>query len=135
MKSTAVLGAASLTGTLAASGFPADRKKRTPAVSGIPEGKPALRFRNGEFRILQLTDTHLKYEMPREQAKTFARIRHIVEQEHPDFIALTGDNVTGAGETRKAMWGKYTAFLDGLDIPYWEDSLAECVAQLLETHQ
>jgi len=116
MKSTAVLGAASLAGAITVPEAIAGNKKKVSGV--IPAGKPVPRFKNGEFRIMQLTDTHLKYEMPREYAKTFERIRKVVGLEHPDLIAVTGDNVTGEGSTRKAMWNKFTNLLDSFGIPY-----------------
>ena len=113
-----MLGAASLTGIIHPSEALASAEGRKKTGSGIPSGKPVPRFRDGEFRILQLTDTHLMFDKPEEYAKTFARIENVVAKEKPSFLALTGDNVTGEGSTRKAMWNKYLAFLDGFGIPY-----------------
>ena len=73
---------------------------------------------NGELRILQLTDLHLQIEKPQEHDKSLGRIDHIIKAEKPDFIAITGDVVTGNRETRVQMWDKVLAFLDSYRIPY-----------------
>ncbi len=118
VKSSALLGAASLAGIIKPSDAFASVKGPRKTGTAKPSGKPVLRFKDGEFRILQLTDTHLIYDRPEEYAKTFARIENVVAEEKPSFLALTGDNVTGEGPTRKAMWNKYLGFLDGFGIPY-----------------
>ena len=80
---------------------------------------PGLSFdRNGEFRILQLTDCHMKFETPEEHNKTLARIDHVIKEEHPDFIAITGDVVTGNRDTRSRMWHIVIDRLDSYGIPY-----------------
>lgn len=80
--------------------------------------KPVVRFNNGELKILQLTDTHLKYEAPEEYTKTAARIDHVIKSEAPDFIVITGDVVTGNRETRDRMWDMVISRLDSYKIPY-----------------
>lgn len=71
---------------------------------------------NGQLRILQLTDLHLRPEVPQETARVFARISYLVECERPDFIAITGDILWG-----KPARGTLRSFLNHLDsfgIPY-----------------
>ena len=80
--------------------------------------KPVVRFHNGELKILQLTDTHLKYEAPEEYTKTAARLDHVIKSEAPDFIVVTGDVVTGNRETRDRMWDMVISRLDAYKIPY-----------------
>jgi len=72
--------------------------------------------KNGEIKIIQLTDLHLRSTSPEEYAKTFARMDFIVNAEKPDFIAVTGDFIWG-----KPACGMLKTLLDKLDsfqIPY-----------------
>ena len=77
----------------------------------------SLVFRKGgELRILQLTDLHLRPEVPQETARVLSRIDYLVETERPDFIAITGDVLWG-----KPARGVLRTFLDRMDsygIPY-----------------
>lgn len=77
----------------------------------------SLAFRkNGEFRILQITDLHLRREAIQETARVFERIDCLVDCERPDFIAVTGDVIWG-----KPAAGVLKAFLEKMDsyaIPY-----------------
>lgn len=80
-----------------------------------------LRFNEGgRFKIVQFTDTHLcvgKSEYRDGQAeKTFARLRHAVETERPDFLVFTGDIVTD-GDGRRA-WRRLLDTLSVLKTPY-----------------
>lgn len=53
--------------------------------------KPDLRFdANKKFKIVQLTDLHIKYQDRRSEA-AFECIRNVVETEKPNLIVLTGD--------------------------------------------
>lgn len=89
------------------------------AASMFHAGARNLSFdKNGEFRIIQLTDCHMKYEMPEEYGKTLDRIEKILNAEHPDFIALTGDIVTGNRGTRSLMWRIVLDRLDAIGVPY-----------------
>lgn len=72
--------------------------------------------KNGELKILQLTDLHLCPEVPQETEKVLARIDFLVETERPDFIAVTGDVLWG-----KPARGILKTFLDRMDsysVPY-----------------
>ena len=78
--------------------------------------KPVLKFRgNGEFKILQFTDTHL---IPSNATTplVWENIRSAVTGERPDLIMLTGDQVYAP-----PALGNYKALLDTLDkfgVPY-----------------
>ena len=80
------------------------------------QGKPVLRFSgNGEFKILQFTDTHL---IPSNATTplVWENIRNAVTAEKPDLIMLTGDQVYA-----KPALENYRILLDTLDkfgIPY-----------------
>lgn len=60
------------------------------------QGKP-LRFRkNGEFRIMQLTDTHYKWGKSASNAVTDL-ITEMISTEDVDLVVFTGDNVYAEG--------------------------------------
>lgn len=56
-----------------------------------------LRFSGGEFKILQITDTHWiegeRYKSANDS--TYNLIREMIHIEHPDLVVLTGDIVVG----------------------------------------
>lgn len=55
-----------------------------------------LHFKNGEFKIIQFTDTHIDYENgPNDPV--FDLIREIVTAEKPDLVMLSGDIVVKEG--------------------------------------
>lgn len=63
------------------------------AAGYTPAEKAQLKFNaDGEFKIMQITDVQDNFHL-RKIAKTF--IRYAVEQEKPDLVVLTGDNVAG----------------------------------------
>lgn len=54
-----------------------------------------LRFRpDGSFTIVQFTDTHFKNDAT-EDARTRGLMERVLDLEHPDVVALTGDIVEG----------------------------------------
>eukprot|EP00928_Gymnodinium_smaydae_P081430 TRINITY_DN64956_c0_g1_i1.p1 TRINITY_DN64956_c0_g1~~TRINITY_DN64956_c0_g1_i1.p1 ORF type:complete len:430 (-),score=61.77 TRINITY_DN64956_c0_g1_i1:58-1347(-) len=58
---------------------------------------PQLRFRaDGTFRILQITDLHIRC-FPDTGASTLATIAALIDAEHPDLVAFTGDICEGSG--------------------------------------
>ena len=79
-----------------------------------------LRFhQNGEFRILQFTDTHWNgnndsYDRPAEIQKI---IRETVAKENPDFIIFTGDVILG-GKDIMQEWKIFADFMAGFSVPY-----------------
>lgn len=71
---------------------------RSDAASVKPgvSDRPRLAFRDGRFKILQLTDLHLAFDEER-TAKAFATldvVRRLVSAEKPDLTILTGDLIT-----------------------------------------
>ena len=79
-----------------------------------------LRFHeNGEFRILQFTDTHWNSnndsgERPVEIQKI---IKATVAKENPDFIIYTGDVVLGSDDIMQE-WQIFADFMASLSVPY-----------------
>lgn len=69
---------------------------------------PKLRFHNGKFKILQLTDLHwIEDETYRSRDdSTYHLIQNMLQIEHPDLVVLTGDVVV----SRNALvaWKKIT---------------------------
>ncbi|MDR0845172.1 MAG: metallophosphoesterase family protein [Tannerella sp.] len=56
-----------------------------------PAGKPVLKFnKNGRFRIVQFTDTHLRGNCWQSDS-VLILIRRVIEMERPDFVIFTGD--------------------------------------------
>lgn len=54
--------------------------------------KGDLHFKNGRFKIMQITDTHVN-SRSENSAKTVETIAKIIEIEQPDFIIITGDMI------------------------------------------
>lgn len=79
--------------------------------------KPKLRFHeDGSFKIVQLTDMHIRSFNKEEADKVYARIKYLAKTEKPDLIVLTGDNVTvnpAEPEIRKLVKA-----LDACKIPW-----------------
>lgn len=86
------------------------------SVSAKKPLKPILRFgSDGEFKILQFTDTHL---IPSNETTplVWENIRNAITAEKPDLIMLTGDQVYA-----KPALENYRILLDTLDkfgVPY-----------------
>lgn len=84
-------------------------------------GKHALKFNDGRFRVMQLTDLHLA-DLGRQGDKdvndsTFSLIHTLAEEEKPDIIVLTGDNVWGAASA-DSLWTALGACLESTGVPY-----------------
>lgn len=73
-----------------------------------------IEVKNNEFKILQLTDLH--YFMPHLQSKTDNIVKKLVEENHPDMIILTGDNVFGPVNTW--LTKHVTEFFDSFGLPW-----------------
>lgn len=71
---------------------------------------------DGQFKILHLTDLHFVAGAPSEVGKTFARMDYIVSEEHPDFIAITGDVIFG--RPAREMLQQIVDRLDSYQIPF-----------------
>ncbi len=65
---------------------------------------------NNEFKIMQLTDLHFGESDERDQ-KTINMIKEIIRKENPDFMAITGDLISGQmydqSEENATFWVKY----------------------------
>ena len=72
----------------------------------VAQPKPVLKFNaDGKFKIIQLTDIHLKYK---EQLSDSAMVmmRRIIAQEKPDLVMLTGDIV--CTKNMRAAWAEFS---------------------------
>lgn len=79
-------------------------------------GAPVLKFHNGNFRILQLTDLHLMPNNPEKCGETEATIRSIMASEQPDFVILTGDVVTY--DPAMTGWRQVVDLFEELNVPF-----------------
>jgi hypothetical protein len=60
-------------------------------VSGFAQQRPELKFHaDGSFKILQLTDIHMKHLNEASQ-KAVRNIHAMLDMEKPDFVIITGD--------------------------------------------
>ena len=85
----------------------------------IREQKHILRFnKNGEFRILALSDTHACFPGPCEQ--TLTALRAIVDHEKPDLVLFCGDDMERSESTEelKQALGVMVAYLEENRIPW-----------------
>jgi len=125
-------GAAGLAATLggnqrlwseeAGNGTPAATLTPSAQVQRVESDRFLLKFAPSEprpLRILQLTDTHFGSPDPnakKEDARSFAEIRAMVEHHRPDFLVHTGDFINNDG-------GPLISFeaidvMDSLGIPW-----------------
>lgn len=90
------------------------------AISCTMSAQNRLRFgEDKSFRIAQFTDMHLDPGTPYRRAqaeKTFARLGRVLREEKPDFIAFTGDIVTG--KPAAGMWNRLLDTLNLYRIPF-----------------
>lgn len=70
-----------------------------------------------DFKILQLTDIHLQWFGPNQEA-AFSQIRKLVEKTKPDWIILTGDNVFGQYDTDGAQFKALVTLMDSFKTPW-----------------
>ena len=85
----------------------------------------ALRFHNGTFKLMQITDTQ---EHHRVNPDTVKLIRLALEREQPDLVVLTGDQIAGysptfCGDTKR----KITETLDKLLQPFDDLGVPFCM--------
>jgi predicted MPP superfamily phosphohydrolase len=85
-----------------------------------------LRMNNdNRFKILQLTDLHLgEVGMGHLDAETLHMIRSLCEKERPDFVAITGDLISGQAWDRQEphFWERHYVMiaetLTNLQVPW-----------------
>lgn len=68
-----------------------------------------------DFKILQLTDIQI-YALNKTAKNTFAVIKKLVDENQPDLIVLTGDNVEGS--FAYMVNAGLTKFIDSLGVPW-----------------
>ena len=76
---------------------------------------PNLRFKNGKFKIAQLTDVHWRGSSS-ETLKTQSTILSVLQTEKPDLLVLTGDIITGSPVDKGYEW--LFGILKQANIPY-----------------
>lgn len=74
-----------------------------------------LRFKNGRFKIVQFTDTHICPQKIESQV-SLSLIKETAEVEKPDLIVITGDVVTG--EPAIKGWNMILDVLKNTQIPF-----------------
>lgn len=94
------------TAGLLLSGFGAGSNRLRGEEGAEAAGKktrPELRFKEGKFRILQLTDVHLKFDDHKtnleDSKKTTALMGTLIDQEKPDLVIVTGDLTSDRANT------------------------------------
>ena len=64
------------------------------AISASAQQKEVLKFnKNGEFKIVQFTDTHINFDK-NSNLNVYEIVKEIIEVEKPDFAIFTGDIMT-----------------------------------------
>jgi len=72
-----------------------------------------------EIRILQVTDLHLgKNGFWKQDLTSFKRIKKLVEQHNPHFVAITGDLFTGGKPFGSLLAAFAVQFFDSLERPW-----------------
>ena len=72
-------------------------KRRRSGASYYTDNKGRVHLKldnNNEYRIMQVTDLHFG-EDPDRDDQTINMIRDVIRKEDPDFMAVTGDLVSG----------------------------------------
>ncbi len=77
--------------------------------------KPKLNFKEGKFKLMQLSDTHWT-EGTEHCPKTRQTIEAIVRLEHPQLVVITGDVVTG--QPAREGWQSIIKIFDDLKQPF-----------------
>lgn len=82
------------------------------------QAKPALKFTNGKFKIVQFTDLHWinSIECIKNNDSTLNLMKHIIRIEKPDLVVLTGDIVVSSGA--EESWKEISGAFNDLKIPF-----------------
>lgn len=97
--------------------FAGEKKSMAPAAP--------LAFRDGTFKILQLTDMHVEYrgnDGNEKAAQTLDLVRQLLKIDRPDLTVITGDIVSAnpenlAGGTEEA-WDRIVAPFNEAEMPF-----------------
>ncbi|MDR1817113.1 MAG: metallophosphoesterase family protein, partial [Puniceicoccales bacterium] len=97
---------------------PAPAAPPVPPTTTASAPRPVLRFNAaGEFKIVQLTDSHLKFRKGKTGgAQTLAAHAKILDAEKPDLVVYTGDNVTN--RPPQPAWDALLAVPSQRKIPF-----------------
>ncbi len=98
----------------------------SPDPEASTDGRsPAMSFKDGKFRILQLTDLHLGYNCPEgleRAAKTIEYTRTLLDVSKPDLAILTGDIVwleaTALAGGYEEAWARIVKPFEDANVPY-----------------
>jgi len=71
---------------------------------------------DGTFKVMQITDTHIRTFNVEEAQEVYDRIDHMVKAESPDMIVLTGDIVLV--KPAAPEWRRLVEVLDSYKIPW-----------------
>jgi predicted MPP superfamily phosphohydrolase len=81
--------------------------------------------KNNGYRVMQVTDLHFGEDEERD-GKTIAMIRDIIRKESPDFLAVTGDLISGQmydmSDENSNFWEEYFdrffGIMNSYDLPW-----------------
>ena len=110
--------------------FPRLTLRKGPALTKVEKPVPRIR-KDGKFKIMQAADVHLatgfgkcRDALPANEPceadpRTMAFVEKMLDEEKPDFIVLSGDQVNGdtAPDAQSAIF-KYSALFAARKIPY-----------------
>ena len=71
--------------------------------------------KNGEFKIVQFTDTHIELK-EKKNPEVYSTIEKVIASENPDFIILTGDIVTE--DNPQEAYKKLASIFEKAKIPW-----------------
>ena len=80
--------------------------------------QPVLKFKDHKFKIVQFTDLHLinGKDFAERNDSTFALMRHLIKEEKPDLVVLTGDIVVSGGAAR--LWKQAVQPMTEAQVPF-----------------
>ena len=81
--------------------------------------------KNNGYRIMQLTDLHFGEDEDRD-TKTIQMVKELIRKEQPDFLAVTGDLISGQmydmSTEHSGFWAEYFdkffGIMNGYDLPW-----------------
>ena len=95
LKSSAAIGLTGLAVTVPSLGAMAKGKKETPKPE--PSVTASFTFKNGKFKILQITDTHY-FLNDKRCDRVKPNVTEMIEKEQPDLIIHSGDIIGNGGK-------------------------------------
>lgn len=81
--------------------------------------RPTLKFNGERFKIMQLTDLHITDDAkhPTIKDSTYALVRKMISDEHPDLVIMTGDVVWNTSDALP-LWKEITAVFEETKTPF-----------------